>query len=387
MNSQEYPPLSFAACLGPTSAHADGFANHFECPLCEREEGWRVLFEESPLGIALSETDFRIVKVNDAFCGMSGFSQPELLGRDIRRFMPEESGALEQRNLEKLLRGELRSFGLETQLITKRHGTFWAHVTVCVIRNAGEQPTHIVQMVENISSRKASEEQLIAYQERLQSLASELSLSEERERRRIATNLHDRIGQTLALARLKLGSLSQTPSDQVSPENFSEIRELIEQAIVDARSLTFDLSPPVLYELGLVPAVEWLTRKMQQEHNIQTRFHDDGQPKPLEENFRIVLFSATRELLFNTVKHAKASHAQILMRRDADALRMIIEDDGVGFKVEELHATGDSGQGFGLFNIRERLEYLGGRVKVRSEPGHGTRITLIAPLKLDPQIT
>jgi signal transduction histidine kinase len=238
-------------------------------------------------------------------------------------------------------------------------------------------------MVENINARKEGEEQLLAYQEQLQSLASELSLSEERERRRIAASLHDRIGQTLALARLKLGTLSQVPPAQASVDQFSEIRELIEQAIMDARSLTFDLSPPVLYELGLVPAVEWLTRNMQAQHSIQTRFHDDGQPKPLDENFRVVLFSAVRELLFNIVKHARASHSQVLIRRDADALRIIIEDDGAGFNVEKLKSSRDHARGFGLFNIRERVEYLGGRVKVRSEPGHGTRITLIAPLKLE----
>ena len=158
------------------------------------------------------------------------------------------------------------------------------------------------------------------------------------------------------------------------------VQDLIEQAIIDTRSLTFELSPPVLYELGLVPALEWLTRKIQQDHGVRTRFHDDGQPKPLHENFRVVLFQAVRELLVNVVKHAHATHAQVLVRRDGDALRIIIEDDGIGFEVSKSKT--EATRSFGLFNVRERVEYLGGRVKIRSESKCGTRVTLIAPLNV-----
>ena len=164
-------------------------------------------------------------------------------------------------------------------------------------------------------------------------------------------------------------------------EELKPVQELIEQAIVDTRSLTFELSPPVLYELGLVPAVEWLTRKIQQEHGIQTRFHDDGQPKPVDENFKVVLFQAVRELLVNVVKHAQASQAQVLLRRDGDAMRIIIEDDGIGFEVAKTRS--ETPRTFGLFNIRERVEYLGGRLRIRSEGQCGTRVTLIAPLNIE----
>jgi signal transduction histidine kinase len=232
-------------------------------------------------------------------------------------------------------------------------------------------------MIENIHARKESETQVLAYQQRLQTLASEVSLSEERERRKIATHLHDRIGQSLAFAKLKLGTLKQKRADG----SIDEILELIEETIADTRSLTFELSPPVLYELGLVPALEWLSRKIQEDHHIATRFHDDGQPKPLDEDFRVVVFQAVRELLLNVVKHARASHAQVLLRRNADALRVIIEDDGIGFDLSKLSAEREAARSFGLFNVQERVEYLGGRLKLRSEPGRGTRITLIAPLK------
>jgi PAS domain S-box-containing protein len=346
-----------------------------EKALRQSEEAFRKLFEENPIGIVLANLDLSITKVNNALCAMLGFSERELLGVKLSdpRFGPNLALPSE---MQRLVRGEIRSFQLETVYQTRRKHPLWAHVTTSVLRDGDNVPFQVFQMVENIQDRKSSEEQLLAYQEQLQSLASELSLSEERERRRIATNLHDRIGQSLAFARLTLASLAQQGP-------VKDVRELIEQAIIDTRSLTFELSPPVLYELGLVPALEWLARKIHQEHGVQTRFHDDGQPKPLDEKFRVVLFQAVRELLVNVVKHARATHARVLLRREADALRIIIEDDGVGFEVSHLAPKADAIRTFGLFNIRERVEYLGGHVKIRSEPGRGTRVTLMAPLKIE----
>ena len=342
-----------------------------ERALRQSEEAFRKLFEENPIGIVLADLDLTIIRVNNAVCAILGFSERELVGRKLSH-LPNSSEGWDAQQMGRLLEGEIRSFQVEAMLGTRRRQLVWAHLTTSLLRDAEGVPFQLFQMVENIQDRKSSEEQVLAYQEQLQSLAAELSLSEERERRRIATNLHDRIGQSLAFARLKLAALSQQ-HQEIKP-----VQELIEQAIVDTRSLTFELSPPVLYELGLVPALEWLTRKIQQEHNLQTRFHDDGQPKPLHDNFRVVLFQAVRELLVNVVKHARATHAQVVLRRDGDALRIIIEDDGVGFEVSK--ARTEAARAFGLFNVRERVEYLGGRVKIRSEAKCGTRVTLIAPL-------
>ena len=344
-----------------------------ERALRQSEEAFRKLFEENPIGIVLADLNMAITRVNNSVCAMLGFSRRELIGRKLSS-LPNLPDGWQGDDMEKLMRGEIRSYQVDTMLGTRRGQLVWAHLTTSLLRDAENVPFQLIQMVENIQDRKSSEEQVLAYQEQLQSLAAELSLSEERERRRIATNLHDRIGQSLAFAKLKLAGLAQEKAE------LKPVQDLIEQAIVDTRSLTFELSPPVLYELGLVPALEWLTRKIQQEHGIQTRFHDDGQPKPVHENFRVVLFQAARELLVNVVKHANASHAQVMLRRDGDALRIIIEDDGIGFEIAK--AKSETPRSFGLFNIRERVEYLGGRVKIQSEHRCGTRVTLIAPLSV-----
>lgn len=351
-----------------------------ELALRQSEEAFRKIFEANPIGILVMDLRNRITKANDAIGAMLGYSSAELAGMSLAEITACGSSS-DCEEMARLLRGESRSFQTELVLQTKRQSQVWVHVTAAVLRGADGAPVSIFQMIENIQDRKSTEEQVLCYQQQLQTLASELALSEERERRRIATNLHDRIGQTLAFARLKLAGMA----GEASSEELAKLRELIDQAIGDTRSLTFELSPPVLYELGLAAALEWLARKIAREHPIRTRFHDDGQPKPLHDNVRVVLFQSVRELLVNVVKHARASHAQVTMRRDADALRIVIEDDGVGFELAKVQPKREAARSFGLFNVRERLEYLGGRVKIRSEKGRGTRVTLIAPLRLEPK--
>jgi signal transduction histidine kinase len=249
-----------------------------------------------------------------------------------------------------------------------------------VRRDASGKVVDAFSLVQDITDRRQAEERLHAHHKRLRALASELSVVEARERRRLASYLHDHIGQNLAIAKIKLGELRQSASSRGMAASLDGIRNLLDETIQETRSLTFDLSPPILYELGFEPAVEWLTERMQKEHGLPCRFEDDGQAKPLEEDLRAVLFRSVRELLVNVVKHAHARSAKVSLRKEGGDMRIVVEDDGVGFESSgaELY-PGQSG-GFGLFSILERLTYFGGRVHIESEPGRGTRITLVAPL-------
>ncbi len=241
-------------------------------------------------------------------------------------------------------------------------------------------PKGAVIISQDITKRKQSEERILTYQEQLHSLASELSLIEERERHSIATELHDNISQTLAITKIKLGMAQEVTSSTDWFGSMNEIGELIDQAIQYTRSLTFELSPPILYELGLEAGIEWLTEQIQEKHGIQIGFEDDRQSKSMSEEIRITLFKATRELLINIVKHAEASKATVSIWREDNSIRIRVEDDGVGFSTSEGKALGKT-TGFGLFNIGERIRYFEGDMVIESEPGRGTRVTLSAPLE------
>jgi signal transduction histidine kinase len=232
--------------------------------------------------------------------------------------------------------------------------------------------------------RVADLEQIRNYQVQLRTLASELTLAEERERRRIARDLHDGIGQTLLVSRMKLRGPRVSSSLPELARSMDEACEFIDQAIQSVRSLTFELSLPILYELEFGAAMEWLVEQIQEQHDVQIDLEDDGQPEKMDEEVTVLLFRTVRELLINVVKHAQAHSVRVSIRKDDSGIRIEVEDDGVGFDTSQIDfgRASDKG-GFGFFSIRERLNFLGGNFQVESEPGQGTRAVLTAPLKQD----
>ena len=234
----------------------------------------------------------------------------------------------------------------------------------------------------DITERKKAEERLIDYQRQLKSLASELSLTEERERHRIATELHDRIGQKLVISKLKLGLLRRSVSAGSIASILDEVCDLLVRNIQDVRSLTFDLSSPILHEIGLEAAVgDWLTEQIQRKYGIKSELVDDGNLKPLDDDVRILLFRGMQELLVNVVKHANAHKVRVSIEKVDSNIRIVVEDDGVGFNVTDIATIATETGGFGLFSIRERLEQAGGLLTIKSGLHCGTKVTMVAPLK------
>jgi signal transduction histidine kinase len=241
--------------------------------------------------------------------------------------------------------------------------------------------TEILCIGADITRSKLAEQRLLNYQKQLQSLASELSLAEERERRRIAVDLHDRIAQSMGLARIKIEELSKSGHCADAGQSIAEIRNLLDQTIQATRSLTFELCPPVLYELGFETALEWQMEEIRKLYGLTINFENSMNAAPLDDDMRVILFQATRELLVNVAKHAGAKSARVCVEKNGRCIRINVEDDGVGFDMAEAERRVGKNGGFGLFSIRERLKYLGGRLECDSQQGCGTRISLVAPMK------
>ena len=212
------------------------------------------------------------------------------------------------------------------------------------------------------------------YQERLRSLMADLLLTEEHERRRLAVDLHDGLSQTIALTQIKLSALRHKLGGKLEG-SLDEIEELIDQTNRAVRSISFELSPPILHDLGLVPAVQWLVENIQTRYGIEIVLEDDGQPKPADEKTRVILFRSLRELLINAAKHSQTRRIRVCLERAEDRLNAAVEDDGVGMEPEVAAIRGS-----GLFSIHERLSHVGGSMSIESAPGRGTKIRLCAPL-------
>ncbi|RPJ54399.1 MAG: hypothetical protein EHM23_29105 [Acidobacteria bacterium] len=211
----------------------------------------------------------------------------------------------------------------------------------------------------------------------LRTLAGELTLAEQRERRHLAKLLHDHLQQLLVGAKFRVALLSKA-ADPAVKQAAEEIQALLSESIEASRSLTAELSPPILHEGGLEAGLEWLAHWMHEKHGLVVGLSAEEDLTAAAEDVSVLLFESVRELLFNVVKHAKVQSASVRLERlEGQMLRISVRDHGRGFDPD---ARQFSREGFGLFSIRERLSLVGGRLEIQSSPGHGSEMTLIAPL-------
>jgi PAS domain S-box-containing protein len=350
-----------------------------EDALRQSEERYRSLVQDTRAGIACIDLQGKFTFVNRALCEMTGYLAEELLGRPFADFLHPDDRA----GILRLFAGYSASGRPVLDLefgVAKKSGHFIDMCASATPIKSNGGTAGFSAIITDITERKHAEERLLAYQRELRSLAAKLSLAEERERRRIARAVHDRISQALALCRIKPGALMESAPSALA-EPLGEIHDLVVQLIAEARSLTHELGSPLLYELGLGAAVERLTEETQERHGILIDFEDDGKPKQLDEHISVLLFQAVRELLVNIVKHAQAHRAKVSIKRDRVNLLIIVEDDGIGFDTSDISPRRKRTKGFGLFSIRERLHPVDGHMEIRSERGRGTRVSLLLPLK------
>lgn len=220
----------------------------------------------------------------------------------------------------------------------------------------------------------------------LRALASALALAEERERRSLAQDLHDDLGQMVALIKLKAAAMAAFKLPPAQQHALKECLAAVDETHRKLRAMTFRLSPPMLHDMGLVPALDWLADEIRQVYKLQVALHDDGQPKPLEPSVSTTLFRAVRELLINVAKHAQVHNASVHVNIETvnggEQLNISVSDAGTGFNPDAV-APHNGHSGFGLLSVRERISYLGGTMQIISHPGDGTTVLLSMPMLRD----
>jgi len=341
------------------------------------ENKYKTLLENLPQKIFLKDTNSVYVSCNENYARDLKIKAEEIVGKTDYNFFPKELaekyGTDDKRIMDS---GQTEEINEKYIQLGKE---IFVHTVKTPVRDERGSIAGILGIFWDVTAQRQAQKKLLDYQKQLRDLTSEMSLTEERERRRLAVELHDQITQQLILFKIDLGSLVQKelPSELAKP--LDEIYRRLDGIIQDTRSLTFDLSSPTLYELGLEAAIrEWLHEEVQQKHGIYTEFADVEQPKPLDDDVRALLYRAVRELLVNVVKHAQAQKVKVSIGRDNSNVRIEVVDDGIGFvPFPQLNKM----VGFGLFSIRERLNYLGGSIEIKSSPDQGTNVTLIAPIK------
>jgi PAS domain S-box-containing protein len=320
---------------------------------------------------------------------VTGFSSDELMALSAEETMamihPEDRPVLRAAwvRLDEAGQGEA-----EYRQWIKSGNYRWLSNCMSLTRDGSGRPLYREGSIRDITERKQQEleikranneleERVHERTEQLRALAGELTLAEQRERKRLAKILHDHIQQLLVAIRYRVAVIRRDERDTIK-QTAKEIEELIDQSIAASRSLTAELSPLVLQEGGLNAGLEWLTRWMADKQQLHVDLEMDT-VEPLTETTKILLFESVRELLLNAVKHSKTRSARIHLKSAEGLLQLVVSDEGVGFDPKTLPHAGESGGGFGLFSISERLRLIGGKVEINSSPGKGSRFVLWVP--------
>ncbi len=214
----------------------------------------------------------------------------------------------------------------------------------------------------------------------LRALALELTQAENRERKQLATVLHDGLQQLLVGAKLGMQTVQKRCTGEEQVESLQKVADLLDQSLRLSRALTVDLAPPILYEGGLLAGVKWLARWMQETHGLSVSVTGDAPPIPKgSEAISTLVFQSVREILFNVLKHAGVKEARVSFQRAGGSLQTTVTDHGAGFDIAKVEDHGWE-TGFGLCSIRERFSLLGGHMDIESAAGSGTRVVLLVPL-------
>jgi PAS domain S-box-containing protein len=370
--------------------------------LRESENRFRLLFENMAEGFFLAEIicdksgkpfDYRHLKVNPALESLVNIKPEDLIGKTRLEVVKSQSPWIEEFGRVALTGKPEKFEGFSVFL--NRHYSFSAYCPehgkfACLVQDITERKQTeeaIKDLTKNLELRVAERTAVAEQRARqLQQLALELSNAEDKERKRMAMILHDDLQQHLGALRFNLFTL--LPKDLIDDEvkdRLFKFEDLIDQAIKKTRSLSHELSPPVLHQSGFLAALNWLIKDVQEKHGQQVTLKSTPEAEPKSTVVASVLFRSVRELLFNALKHSETKTAFIEADVAGNFISVSVKDHGKGCDVEAVKARTSSTPGFGLFNIEERIKFLGGHFEIDSIPGNGCCVTVRVPK--DPEST
>ena len=337
----------------------------------ESEGRFRYLFAQASIGIALETMEGSILDVNPAFCSMLGYSPAELQTATCACISHPEDEEVERPLFENLRQGLRSSYGMEKRFFRKDGSQMWGLVNVSLLNLNHGRPPLVIGMVIDVTAQKTAEASLFQRDQELQRLAGQLIEAQEEERRRISRELHDDIGQRVALLACEL-DLACSPAGS-SPEReaslLSKLRNELDSIATDIHELSHELHSSSLQCCGLKVALKDLCWKYSHNQHLQIELHADNFDSKLPPDVALCLFRVAQEALANVLKHGGTKKVVVRVMQDSEKVRLSVKDFGVGFDPSLQSA------GLGLMSMRERLRFCGGVLSVRSALNEGTEIS------------
>ncbi len=328
------------------------------------EQRYRMLFERAPNGIMIINPEHVYIDANPRACQNLGYARDELIGMPAANLAHESEHADVAPTLQSVV-AEANYQG-EWQLVRKDGSVFPADISVALMPDG-----NFLVMSQDITGRKMADEALRDSRIRLEGLTRRLLEVQETERRAIARELHDEVGGVLTAVKLNLHAVSRGHPGEAA---LADALSLVDGAIQSVRSLSLDLRPSVLDDLGLIPALKWYCDRQASRADIAIALNLDAIDLKSSPHLESACFRIVQESITNVLRHANAKQINVTLHRDSDGFVLTVADDGVGFDVKAAEKSARAGESSGLQGMAERATLLGGHLSIKSKPGGGTRV-------------
>ena len=351
-----------------------------ELDLAAEGERFRATFNQAAVGIAHLDIDGKWLLVNQKLCDILGYTQSELQALTFQAITHPDDLDADLEYVRPILAQEIQTYSTEKRYIPKDGSYVWINLTVSLVRQPSGEPKYFIAVVEDITERKQAQESQLKTQERLQTLSGKLIEAQEAERRSLARELHDEIGQALTAVKINLQTLQHLSDASHIALPVQESISIVEVALQQVRSLSLDLRPSLLDDLGLVAALRWYVDRQTQRAGIIGEFLVEPTHTKLLPNIETTCFRLVQEALTNVVRHAQAQRVDIELRQQKTQLHLVIRDDGIGFDVPTARERATKGGSLGLLGMEERTLLVGGQINIESVQQQGTEIHVWLPL-------
>jgi len=347
------------------------------------EERWRSVFENSAIGVALTDLNGHFLATNPVYQKMVGYDEEELRALSFLDITQEEYREANWRLIAELLEGKRQQFQIEKQYRRKDGSLIWVCNSVSLVPGTESVPRFIMALSEDITERMKAEEALQRSRDQLRALAARVQRGREEERTRLAREVHDELGQALTGIKLESASLiRELPGDARQQSDRAEsIMKLADETIQAVRRISTELRPAILDDLGLVAAVEWAAQEFEARTGTECRLDLPKDDIVIDQERATALFRILQETLTNVARHANATQVRVRLARNNGNLSLEVQDNGRGFDEEEPSAGGH----LGVLGMQERALLLGGQLTIDGVPGKGTTVRVRIPEAHRPQ--
>jgi PAS domain S-box-containing protein len=344
------------------------------------DEMYRVLTDNSNDLICLQEPDSTFKYISPSIKTLLGYEPSDFLGKKIFSLVHKEDVKQLKENIKKRVHSRDYHNAISFRVQHKNGHFVWLEFLSSPVYK-GKEISYFVTTSRDITLWVKAKEEIQEYQTSLQKMTTEITMIEEKQKKEIASNIHDHLSQSLVISKMRINELKKNPQLKVIDEDLKFIETHISEALENSRKITYELSPPVLYQLGIIDALNWLLDDVEATHKVACQFNSNVNDIKLSDVKSIILYRSIQEVIKNAIKYANASLITLNFDKDDHGIYILIYDDGIGFDTTVLkNLHNHSGSGFGLFTVQERIKNIQGKFTIESKINVGTSVKIFIPL-------